>query len=60
MPEVGEARLLTGCNTMQWDETPDAWEKLFSCNAVVVVVVFFFFQFKPKKDENQKANKQKT
>ena len=59
MPEVREARLLTGCNTMQWDETPDAWEKLFSCNGVVVVVVFFF-QFKPKKDESQKANKQKT
>ena len=27
---------------------------------VMELLLLFFFQFKPKKDENQKANKQKT
>ena len=33
--EVREARLLTGCNTMQWHVTADVSVMISSCNGVV-------------------------
>ena len=44
---------------MQWDETPDAWEKLFSCNGVVVVVVVFFFNLNQKETKIKKQTNKK-